>query len=269
MPILREIIAIKAAFDYSAGPTGEVVYKCAGVDALALIAELVNEGLPGAWGQVAGEGVIRPQRFTIEPLDPGTIPLANGTPEYAKVTASHALDFLDVAFPQQIERPEYAAYTTLKLETKFSGQWLSLDARAIKIDPNQGGGPYPAMRHGTNILIPLIDYHLEWGRVRPDDANRMNFAEYIGKVNASTFLGAPAETLLCEAAEIKPGFVINPPYPRAYTATVVLKQLRIPSDPENPLGWNHKYDENAGWVKYTLSNGALGYPTAIFGLIFE
>ena len=161
MPILREIIAIKAAFDYSAGPTGEVVYVCLGIEALDLVTELVTAPLPGALGQQTNGGVIRPQRFAIEPLTSDTKVLPDGTPEWVKVTASHAPDFLDVSWPNQIPRPEYASGTTLKLETKFCVWETSMILRFEFLPTNQVAKLTPA-----HVLFPWPGGHKTRIRLR-------------------------------------------------------------------------------------------------------
>ena len=195
------------------------------------------------------------------------------------------------AFPQ----PVFTQGTTLRLELKQSGQFITLPPRAFAI---QGGDPtkpaIPPNCNGGRVLVPLTDFVVEWDRVA--DLGALDFSDFEGCVNQETFLGCEPETLLLETANIIPAFIINPDTgPWAWKVVCNFKRRRIlvPTatagaswGPDgvsldegvnfDVFGWNHDFlpGPPAGW-QYVLMQTASGvtggprYPLMDFTDLFN
>ena len=112
-------------------------------------------------------------------------------------------------WPDAVARPVFADGTTLKLEMKTSGQFITLPPRAFAIQGAESNTPaMPPNYNGGRVLIPLIDYMIEWDRVA--DVASLDFTDYIGCVNSKTFMSCEPETLLLESANLVPSFIIDP-----------------------------------------------------------
>jgi hypothetical protein len=219
-----------------------------------------------------------PQSILLEPFlgenDPasGTItnPAASTAQyQYAKATVSYATTLWGAAWPSAITRPEHDVATKLTVKTRFSGQFLTVPARATEYEdasPGDEDKPVPPEDAMNRILIPLVDYQVDWDWVANPPRDKLR--EFLGKCNSEPFMGCEPETLMCEAADVSPSF--RPAVdPRCYRVSVVLKQRRI-EDGGEVRGWNHEYREDpAGWVRIKLPDGALRYPAKDFADMFE
>ncbi len=273
-PFHAQIISRKRELSWANGWTGEIKVKIPGAESAAFINQNIMTPFPGTQ-------ILRPQRITEEML--GEVLDLSATPDWVIQTWTYGLDFLDFPFPDDIPRPAYLAGTTLKLKVKYSGQFLCLPGKAFALttpSSNPDGSPYtgaaPSLPPGSNarVLIPLLDYYLEWDRIPvlgsavylpasdgqsssgftagstssgvSPGGGYLQFSIYEGAVNASAFLGCEPETLLFEGAEEEPSFMMTaeePPAadPRCYKATVTLKRRRIVAGGQ-VYGWNHEYD---------------------------
>jgi hypothetical protein len=264
---------MKRTLSYANGWAAEMVYCIAAGDVAAHVAANYLSPYPGA-------SYLHVAQITDEPWMDGDVVQASGLSMARKLTYSFALDYLDVPWPSNITRPSYLAGTTLRLETKFSGKYLPLPARAIDckehVTPasNPDGSAYtgppvkPAMQgnQNINILIPLTDFVIEWDRIQ--DLGVMDWDGQIGFVNQAEFLGCEPETLLFEGVSLTPSFVLNPSNPHAWKATAALKQQRIVVG-DAIYGWNHIYYPLDGWKHTGLTQTGTLYPLADFSDMFN
>jgi len=209
-----------------------------------------------------------PQQVALEPFL-GENDIASGqvvdpsltTAQYrwAKATVSYATTQWGASWPADIPVPSHDSV-------------LAVPARATNwedVTPGDEDKPVPPEDQMNRILIPLIDYNVNWDWVANPPRDKLR--GFLGKTNSDTFMGCEAETLLCEGAHISPSF--RPATdPRCYAVDVVLKQRRIvdPDDADTVYGWNHEYREDpAGWTKIKLSDKSLRYSTVDFDDLFE
>jgi hypothetical protein len=269
------LVSIKRTLSYANGWAGEMVYCLPLGDVDAHIAVHCLDKYPGA-------SYLSVVQILDEPWMEGDVVQASGMSQSRKVTYSFALDYLAVPWPNQITRPSYIAGTTLRLEMRFSGQFLTLPARALQASgtytptSNPDGSPYvgppiapppPPPNSNNRILIPLVDYLVEWDRVQ--DLSALSWDGEIGYVNQNDFLGCEPETLLLEGVNLSPSFVLNPSNPHAWKATATLKQRKVAAG-GNAYGWNHDFLANPpGWTRITMSDGRPRYPLADFADMFD
>jgi hypothetical protein len=115
-------------------------------------------------------------------------------------------------------------------------------------NPNYGkalaGAGNDAPNNGR-ILIPLVDFELEWDRIPGGTA--LTYGPFIGTVNSASFMGAEPGVLLCEGPKLDPAYTLNTSNPWAHKIQLTLKARRIIVG-NNIYGWNHDYVKDKGWV---------------------
>jgi hypothetical protein len=268
------LASMKRTLSYANGWAAEMVYCLPSNQVIAHIAANYLLAFPGTTN-------LHVSQIVDEPWMDGDCVDSTGMSDSRKLTYSFALDYLDVPWPSLITRPAYLEGTTLRLEARFSGQFLTLPARALQSgssytpSTNPDGSPYvgppitpppPPPNSNNRILIPLIDYLVEWDRVQ--DLSALDWDGEIGYVNATTFLGCEPETLLLEGVSLAPSFVLNPSNPHAWKATATLKKRKIQVD-GNIYGWNHDFLPNPpGWTTILMADGTPRYQFADFTNLF-
>ncbi len=274
MPPPFGLVSMKRTLSYANGWQGEMVYCLPQGEVDAHVAANYLDAYPG-------DAYLHVAQINDEPWMEGDVVQPSGMSNARKLTYSFALDYLAVPWPDQIVQPSYLSGTTLRLETKLSGQFLTLPARAFQSGgtfasaTNPDGSPYagppitpppPPPNSNNRLLIPLIDFLVEWDRVQ--DMSVLDWDAEIGCVNESEFMGCEPETLLLEGVSLAPSFVLNPTNPHAMKATVQLKKRRIVAG-GNVYGWNHDYLPNPpGWVRVLMADGTPRYETADFTDMF-
>ena len=274
MPTPFGLVSMKRTLSYANGWAAEMVYCLAQSDVDAHIAANYLNDYPGTDGLSVAQ-------IIDEPWMDGDVVQPSGMSNARKLTYSFALDYIDVPWPDSIPRPSYLAGTTLRLEARFSGQFLTLPARALQSSgsytptSNSDGSPYtgppitpppPPPNSNNRVLIPLIDYLVEWDRVQ--DLSALDWDGQIGCVNQAEFMGCGPETLLLEGVSLTPSFVLNPSNPHAWKATATLKQRQIRVG-GNVYGWNHDFLPNPpGWTRILMADGTPRYQLTDFSNLF-
>jgi hypothetical protein len=180
-----------------------------------------------------------------------------------KITARFKIVYLDVPWPTDITRPDYADGTTLKLHTDFGGHMQPLPPGAIA-PPD---GPLPSPNTRQHIYEVLNTYHVEWGRVT--DLDSLDFSDYLGEVNSDDFMGVPAGQMLCAGASHRPTTVLTPGEPLAWTVVLTFKQKSITTS-DGTFGWNDWYNPaTEQYEAMVLSSGDPPYDDTAFGGIFS
>ncbi len=243
-------------------------------------AESANFIAANAMTPFPGTSILRPQQIAEAALDGSPLDV-NSTPDWVIQTWTYGIDFLDIPWPDEIQRPDYLSGTTLKLKVKASGQFLTLPAKAFQTsststthpDGSTGGAEPTSPPPGANcrIIIPTVDYEVEWDRI-PLSGGHYSFGPCIGAVNQSTFMSTEAETLLCEAVDYDPSWLLATDTPYAGKAVVHLKQRRIVVG-SNVYGWNYDYLPKTGWTRITMKDAAGNtvprYPLQDFSDLFQ
>jgi hypothetical protein len=266
---------MRRTLSYANGWSAEMVYCLPASQVNAHIAANCLAAYPG-------QEFLHVAQIADEPWMDGDVVEFSGISSNRKLTYGFALDYLSVPWPSHITKPSQLGGTTLRLEAKFSGQFLTLPARALRSGgtftptSNSDGSPYigppitpppPPPNSNNRILIPLVDFVVEWDRIQ--DMSVLDWDGEIGRVNRADFMGCEPETLLLEGVSLAPSFVLNPSNPHAYKATATLKKRRIQVGGET-YGWNHDYLPNPpGWTRMQMSDGTLRYQLADFSDMFD
>ena len=134
-----------------------------------------------------------------EPWMDNDVILSNGMSQSRKVTFSYQVVYLNVAWPDNINQPDFASGTTLKLKTRYSAQHILLPPSAVQ---PSGGGPAAGPGSRPTVLCCLTDYEITWDRVQ--DLGDLDFSDLVGCVNTSDFFASgDAKTILCEGIRRK------------------------------------------------------------------
>lgn len=273
-----QCVSVKRTLTTTNGWAATAVLLGEVADAEAWIANNYNKPFPG-------NSYLYPVQIDDEPWMENDKVYSTGLSRARKLTVTYGLLYYDVAWPQNISKPSYARGTTLKLRTRFSGQFLTLPAKAVTVsktdpnwvshikDPKTGrmiSAPAPAplkVNANSRILIPLVDFVIEWDQVQSTSSMDYSYAE--GKVNSGDFLGCDAGTLLFQGADIDHSTTLNPRNPHAYKVVITMTKRKIDSGGK-VYGWNHDYtDDPPAWKKITLADGTDRYGQADFGNMFE
>lgn len=277
------LVSMKRTLSYANGWTGEMVYCLPQSEVDAHIAANYLMAYPGV-PQLTVSQISDDPWMADDVVQPGGMSVSR------RLVYAFALNYLNVNWPTSITKPTHRNGTTLRLEAKFSGQFLTIPARGLQTPSSSGyvSGGQPVVPRNINnrVLIPLIDFQIEWDRVQGLDtsgssssgieaAYTLDFTQYIGHVNSETFLGCEPETLLLEGVNITPSFVINPTNPHAYKAVATFKRRKIvvgnssSGDGSTVYGWNHDYlPIPPGWQRVLMADGSWRYPTVDFTNIF-
>jgi hypothetical protein len=201
---------------------------------------------------------------------------------WAIVTCGYATDFSVAGWPTDVPKPSHDAGTQLRLHLRVSSEIIVLPARGVRWDDNDAGTPTGQMPDpespATRLRVQTGEYLVDWLYV--DDPPISDWQDtYQGKVNQTTFMGCPPETLLFEGADVDPDAKFDITDPFCYTCRLVFRRRQITliggssssSGDEWTLGWNHEYRED-GWERVQMYDaaGTLGnrYPLQEFANLF-
>ena len=194
----------------------------------------------------------------------GTIstPIAGaGVANHWRVDCQYELYHFNKAWPTDITKPTHDSGTVLQLRTRTSGQFLTLTPRAVEYSDGSGRTT-PDM--DARIAVLIREMMVDWINVYNPPFATIDAC--IGKVNAVSFMGCPAETLLFEGLDTDDDFWIGTADPFRYRLSYIFRRRIIPG---TIYGWNHDYREfPAGWAKVKLKDGSLRYPTGNFNPLF-
>jgi hypothetical protein len=187
---------------------------------------------------------------------------ATGYSNSRRVTLHFAIVYLNVPWPASISRPSSAAGTTLKLKTRFGGQYQPLPPAAIQ----PAAGPVPGPNTQQAVYYALNEYNVEWDRVIA--AAVPDFTGYAGAVNSDSFMGCDPGQLFCAGASQEPSYILDPTHPLSWKTTVTLKQKKIVVAGGGVYGWNDWYNpKTQQWEALSLTNGQPPYnPVAFSGM---
>ena len=216
------------------------------------------------------------QRVEIEPFEPALPDQqilndpARGLNTYsqsgAKVTAWY--ENLVEQDPDALGRlPKVPKGTFLTYESRSSLEYVLTSARIWRWDMPD---PQPLTSdNAPGVLTPHTLIKLTWHRVPYPPWNAIRALR--GHVNATPFLGAPAETVLFTGARIKRQFHF---YQRGGFWKVEYyfqETARFLSD-GTPVGWNHYFKDTPAlgehWIRIVDDLGRPPYPVADFSNLF-
>ena len=129
-----------------------------------------------------------------------------------------------------------------------------------------------AIPAGTEILkkIPITEHVLTWGQVIDPPWTAINACQ--GKINAATFLGCPAGTLLFRGAEANKLYqrgagIVGDPIPFAWVIKYTFRERSVKMNGQ-VYGWNHFYRESSGnWIPIQHVSSSL-YDSGDFDSLF-
>ena len=180
------LVSIRADYSYAAGWMAQMVYCWPE----SLVAAFISGNYLDEFAASSYMSVVK---ITDEPWMEGDVVLASGMSQSRKVTLHFAVVYLDVPWPTNITRPDYASGTTLKLRVRYASEYMPLKGRSLK----PAAGPAPGPDCQEPLLISQNEYDVEWDRVT--DVTDLDFDDLVGSVNSDPFMGCASGTLLCPA----------------------------------------------------------------------
>jgi len=258
---------------------------CAYEDRLAAVAVLLGQSsafggqppapYPGRPTAIAVEVQVEP--FEKRPDDQGeffdlTADLNNYSNQFAQLVVSY--EMIDPAI--RLKLPKVHKSTILSYRMDFGGEYIRLPGQGLQwqSDPTIPVPPdvVPTLR------IPVVEHHVTWHRVLdpPWEAIRA----CAGAVNDADFMGAAAETVLCDGAKASREFTglgsfLEPQFGWRITYVFREKAIKGLEDGDGPTtyGWNHSYRDlpapRSCWDKLVDRNGNTLYKTADFNTLFQ
>ncbi len=210
----------------------------------------------------------------IEPLDRnsplGLTPLvdfSSGTNEFefARITARYKNFEMGTDGGR---KPTVPNGTILSYSSDLASEYLPVPGRTWRW--NMTGNPQVSDDLSPGVLIPCEDIHFAWRRVPlpPWDAIR----DLRGQVNADTFLGHAAGTMLFLGARVQHDFQVTDTGLWRIDYHFKVKELRSTADSTLRLGWNHYYrpqaDAGEHWLSIQDAEGNFPYPAGDFASLF-
>jgi hypothetical protein len=211
-------------------------------------------------------------RLSFEPFDPGAPDvqtlgdLTVGLNSYSGSFAKATVDYRTIVGQDRDDGPSNECGTYLSYRMVFRSDSVSMTTQGWEWDDE----PAAALPAGLNLskAVPVTEHHLTWHQVVNPPWSVIHATQ--GKVNASEFLGCPAETLLFEGAEAGKLFragVDNHPADFAWQIDYIFRERSIKHG-GNVYGWNHTYrPDPTGWARLTNGTDYL-YAAADFNSLF-
>lgn len=208
------------------------------------------------------------------PTGPPTINPGLNSNEYADKEAllvvSYGPDFTNKLW--SIGKPAFRQGTELRHQISGGGEFYDLPASATKWEEDGDGGssddePAVLEDNDTSFKISKNFISIQWDFV--DDVPVDRFEGLTGKVNQTTFLGSPPETILFNEYNVEETFKAQPIDSHTNRVTTIFERRAIPLDGGGVGGWNHDYREDpAGWAKLLRSDDKPRYELAEFSQMF-
>ena len=190
-----------------------------------------------------------PEAADVQNLDELTV----GLNSYGDSFARAIVDYRTITDRDRDDGPDNEVGTHLTYRMVFSREALPLTTEGWEWD----GQPTAALPADLALTktVPLTEHRLTWHQVVNPPWAAIHAAQ--GKVNASEFLGCPAETLLFEGAEAHKLFragIDQGASEFAWQIDYLFRERSIKHG-GSVYGWNHTYrGDPAGWDK--LTNGS-------------
>jgi hypothetical protein len=238
------------------GPRGLKAVRrvlCAWEDYRALVGELLSNSYvsgdftlsapyPGYDQVVAAQVKVEP--FQANPNDSRgftdiTANLNSYSGQFALLTVTYELLVL-VGSKDRMPTLQQGTFLTYRMD--FSSQSVAMPGYSLHWD-NVPDAPIPPESNPI-LRVPVVEHHISWHRV--DDPPWTAIRNCIGCVNSSTFLGAPADTVLFDGATAGKEFVSlsdlsEPQYSWKLTYVFKEKAVKYSGDPPAIYGWNDSY----------------------------
>ena len=269
-------------------PTGMKAQRrllCAYEDRYAVVTALLGGSLAGDQQQAFYPncpGIVA-MRVRIEPFEKKP----DNREAFADLTAdlnSYSGQFVEVVVDYELpgadgshrQLPDPGRGTSLTYRMDFGGEYIAPPSHALRWHSDASTPVTPDSV--PKLRIPITEHHVTWHHVMnpPWDAIRFR----VGAVNATSFLGAAAETLLFDGAKADRQFtgLNNLQQPQfGWRLTYVFREKTVKalstSQGSVTVGWNHCYrpDSASGshWDKLVdESNGTL-YRAVDFNGLFQ
>jgi hypothetical protein len=256
---------------------------CAYEDRYAVVAALLGSGeefggrAPAGYADANGVLAmrVRLEPFQKRPDDQGAFEdLAEDVNRYRGQLVEVVVIYEVLAPGSHCELPSVAAGTLLSYRMDFGGEYVTLPGQSLHW---QSDSSLPVTPDAVpTVRVPITEHHVIWHRVLspPWEAIRA----CVGCVNAGDFLGAAAETLLCDGAKADRQFAGldesgQPQFGWRMTYIFREKAVKILGDDAAVYGWNHSYralpPASGAWDRLVDADGNALYGVADFHTLFQ
>jgi hypothetical protein len=218
---------------------------------------------------------VRIEPFEKRPDDQGTFDdvtsdLNSYSGQFVEVVVDYAL-----LGGGQARLPQAPDGTLLTYRMDFGGEYMALPGHQLVW---QSDGTLPVTPDAVPTLrVPIIEHCVTWHRVVNPPWSAIS--ECIGAVNAATFLGAAAETVLFDGAKAGWQFtglddLQQPQFGWRLTYVFREKTIKVLDDDQSQLsyGWNHSYrpdsTDQTHWDRLVDDAGNGMYRTVDFSPLF-
>jgi hypothetical protein len=203
-----------------------------------------------------------PSVIITDPLDQLPTYVQNGG-AVAVVVCRYMSDFSTAPWPCDIAKPTIQVGTQLRFEKRSAGQFLYMRPEDMAHEENPTwtatGRKFRHDSQAGRKLISTGELQLAWLYVEEPPFFSWDDT-LIGRVNESSFLSCPPETLLFEGYDARPStnFDLSNPWCYEISATFRKRQIKVDG---NTYGWNHEYgwgDDGFGWYRVKMGDGSGG-----------
>ncbi len=264
------------------GPEGlhaERTLLCAWDDREQLVEQLLGDGYEHGGSSRAAypdKPDIVAIRVRCEPFTDDVVPqtlseLTEGLNRYqgfAKVTVHYEL--MVAADREELPAIETGTFLTYRQDVDRETVLLSGDSLTWEDEPAEWV-PQTAV---PTIRIPIVEHHLTWHRVVRPPWQAMR--QCVGTVNSGTFLGAAAETVLCDGATAEREFLRvsgSADTELAWRISYVFREKAVKTGDGSIVGFNHSYrslpTNDPGWDRLVDGAGNRPYPSGDFTPLFQ
>jgi hypothetical protein len=285
MPLFKELAGSPVETYGPDGMQAERRLLCAYEDRQAVVAALLgNADILGGLGRAEYPGCpgvlamrVRVEPFEKRPDEQGpfndlTADLNSYSGQFVELVVNYEMLDADAHRPD-LPMPEPGTVLTYRMT--FAGEYLRLPSHGLAW---QSAATLPVAPDAVPTLrLPIVEHHVTWHRVvqPPWEAIR----ECVGAVNNDLFLGAAAETLLCDGAKADrelAGFDDLHAPQCAWRIIYVFREkaIKVLDATAGPVvyGWNHAYHAllaSPGWDRLVDADGNCLYRTADFATLFS
>lgn len=201
-----------------------------------------------------------PQGSDVSTLSSGT----NRYPDAGAMVIARYRNLFDTENTPRADLPSVPEGTYLTYDADLASETVATPGRTWQWDDGSGDLLPPDVR--PRLVVPTGAFRLTWHRVMLPPWNAIRTLR--GHVNATQFVGSPAETVMFCGARIRREFQFLET--GGYWRVEYQFNERTVPLASGVGGWNHVHkDDDGGWVRVKDAAGDLPHPTSDLSSLFQ